>query len=458
MKIIKCGAENATKVIYIKQIPQNKKYRILQYTYLYSENGRYLIQNNLTKEVAELNANEWAAINLLRKHEYEYTFLEQNGLIELAQRRYIVETECDETALYQKTVYLLKMISGQKNGLGSYIIFPTTGCNARCIYCYEDGYAVKTMTPEIADCLVDFICKTHHNDTIKLKWFGGEPLVGAKIIRHICTALQGHGIPYKSSMITNASLMTKELAQEAKELWHLYKVQVSLDGARQDYMQRKNYYTPDKHNYDTVMQAIHFLADEEIKVQLRVNVDFDNIKRIPGFLREIKEEFGEMEHISLYLAPLYQVTHSERCIELYRQIFALEEMIDEMGIKHSSYGAGKPKFKLNSCMADSMDKSIVITPDGAFNNCEHLPEHRSWGNIFDGVTDQNLFETLCKPTEIDEQCRKCPFLPFCTPYYKKGCYGWFKYCYEYYCLAIEHSLHNLLAGSHNKVIDNTEKR
>lgn len=122
-------------------------------------------------------------------------------------------------------------MSGNKKGLASYVILPTTGCNARCVYCYEEGYAVKTMTSETADRLVDFICETRYDDTVKLRWFGGEPLANAKIISYICKGLQERGVPYKSSMVTNASLLTKELAHEAKELWHLERVQVSLDGA-----------------------------------------------------------------------------------------------------------------------------------------------------------------------------------------------------------------------------------
>ena len=95
-------------------------------------------------------------------------------------------------------------------------------------------------------------------------------------------------------------------------------------------------------------------------------------------------------------------------------------------------------------MADSMDRSIVITPDGAFNNCEHLPDNHSWGNIFDGITNQALFEKLDKPVQIAEQCRKCPFLPQCTPFFKNGCPCWFEHCYEYQRLKAEYVLHCLL--------------
>ncbi|MCR4840441.1 MAG: SPASM domain-containing protein [Lachnospiraceae bacterium] len=97
-----------------------------------------------------------------------------------------------------------------------------------------------------------------------------------------------------------------------------------------------------------------------------------------------------------------------------------------------------------------LDKSIVIQPDGSFSDCEHLPEGHSWGNIFDGVTDSDLFERLSRPHEIDEMCRRCPYLPQCTPFYRKGCPAWFKYCREYMDLKTEYELskyaRSILAG------------
>ena len=192
-------------------------------------------------------------------------------------------------------------------------------------------------------------------------------------------------------MVTNASLLTKELAHEAKEQWNLKRVQVSLDGAREDYTPRKNYYNPEKHNYDVVMKAIHYLADEGIKVNLRCNFDWENIE------------------------------------------------------------------SMNYCMAGSMDKSIVITPNGMFNNCEHLPENNTWGNIFDGVTDEDRFRELSAAVKVDEKCAKCPFLPQCTPFYKYGCPGWFEKCYEYHCMRTEYAMHNLLKGVNTEAEDDDEE-
>ena len=459
MEIIKTGDSRVAKIINRKKLSETAQYRLLLFTYLYSENGRYLIRNTLTSEIAELTEQEWDAVQQLKNTLVGYDFITENGLEQLAQARYIVESEYDDIAKYQSVCFLLKTMAGNKKGLSSYTILPTTGCNARCVYCYEEGYAVRTMTPEIADRLVDFICETRYNDTVKLRWFGGEPLAGANIIRRICNGLKERGVPYKSSMVTNASLLTKELAHEAKELWHLEKVQVSLDGAKEDYTLRKNYYNPEKHNYDVVMKAIHYLADEGFKINLRVNVDFDNIDRIPAFLQGIKDEFGEYQNILLYIAPLFQEQHGERCIELYKRIFELTELQKQLGIHKSSKDEHNAvRLRMNFCMADSICNCVVITPDGVFNNCEHLPEAQTWGNIFEGVTDQAKFDELSAAPKVDEKCSKCPFLPECTPFYKNGCPGWFEKCYEYHCLKTENDMHNLLMGVNTEAEDDDEEK
>ncbi|SFW24812.1 radical SAM protein [Ruminococcus flavefaciens] len=458
MKIIKNGDSRVINIINKKKLNIETNYRLSLYTYLYAENGILLIYNTLTFEVMELTEREWNSVQQIKDLSIGYDFIVSNRLEQLVMSRYIVETDYDEIKHYQETVFLLKTMAGQKKGISSYVILPTTGCNARCVYCYEEGYAVKTMTIETADRLVDFICETRYNDTVKLRWFGGEPLANAGIIRYICNALRERGVSYESSMVTNASLLTKELAHEANELWNLKKVQVSLDGAKEDYTSRKNYYNPEKHNYDVVMKAIHYLADEGIKISLRVNVDFDNIERIPDFLHKIKVEFGDMKNISLYIAPLFQEQHGERCIELYKRIFELTEFQNQLDIPKSSKGEHNAvRLRMNFCMADSIGKCVVITPDGVFNNCEHLPEAQTWGNIFDGVTDKAKFDELSSASKVDEKCAKCPFLPECTPFLKNGCPGWFEKCYEYHCLKTEHAMHNLLKGVNTETEDDDEE-
>jgi len=456
MKIMKTGIRNVAKLIDTNKLSIERKYRLSYYIYLYEENNMYLIQNTMTNEIMELSSSEWSAVKDLCSEPQDYDYLEQNGIIELAEKRYIVETDYNELKQYQQVVFLLKTMSGEKKGISSYTILPTTGCNARCVYCYEEGFAIKNMTPETADRVVSYICETRQEDQIRLHWFGGEPLSKPSIIRQICTQLNERGVPFKSTMVTNASLITKELAHEAKELWNLKKVQVSLDGVKSDYSIRKNYYNPEKHNYDVVMKAIHYLADEGIDVKLRVNVDLDNIERIGDFLKEMKNTFGEVKNISLYLSPLNQANHNENCIDLYKKILKYNQQIQAMNHFDTQHEKKKMELRLIYCMADNIDKSVVITPDGTLSHCDQFIDGPSWGNIFDGVTDHAKFEELKKRGDVDAKCAKCPFLPICTPFYKKGCPAWFEKCFEYRCLMANQSMHDLLKGESNEKNNDNE--
>ena len=456
MKLLKQGDGGVAKIINRKQLNNEAEFRISLFTFFYCENDRYLLKNTLSKEIAELTEQEWKAVNQIRNEPVGYRFIKDNGLEQLALKRYIVEKDYDEVKQYKQTVFLIKTMRGPEKGYSFYNIFPTTGCNARCVYCFEEGFQCKTMSMETADRLVDFICETRRNGKIILRWFGGEPLVAKHIIHHICNELNKRDVPFHSLMTTNASLMTKALAHEVKEMWHMKRVQVSLDGAKEDYTPRKNYISPDKHNYDVVMKAIHYIADEGIKVRLRVNIDYNNVDRIKGFLQEMKNEFNDMSNISMQLVELIQEQKKDSCIELYKKLFELEDYMIKLGIPLYSK-TDDSKIKTNYCMSDSLDSHIVIMPDGIFNNCDFLPESHIWGNIFDGVTDKAKFDELSSVPKVDEKCAKCPFLPECTPFYKNNCPWWFEKCYEYNCMRTERSLHSFLSGENTETENDDEE-
>ncbi|MBQ6674565.1 MAG: radical SAM protein [Ruminococcus sp.] len=426
---------NEKVIAFIKtNSPESEGLRPASWTVSFSEGGVNLMKNMFSGEVVQLTDEEYSA---------------PERIAELVKRRFIVPADYDEAEKYTETMQLIKLMQPEKPGLKTYTILPTTACNARCTYCYEEGYAVKTMTPEIVEHLIDFICKTRQEDKITLSWFGGEPLACAGIISHVCKELSERGVPFKSRIITNASLMTKELAHKAKEVWKLERVQVSLDGDRNDYMERKQYIDTTRHNYDVVMKAIQYLAEEGINVSLRVNFDKDNLPGMQGFINEMEERFGSYDNVDMYLYMLFQQQHKPDCVDVYRQMYSLYQANTDSKLLRGIKAANK--LKLNHCMADSLDKSIVIAPDGKFHRCEHLPGNdHSWGNVFDGITDKALLEQMNRPALIDEKCRDCAFLSVCTPFYKTNCPDHFEYCAEYQQFKTEYELRKL---SEKKVRD-----
>ena len=441
MKLIRTGDNKVLKIISCDKIDDNDEYRLSLFTYLFSEGERYLIKNTLSLEVYELTENEW---NAVRDHKtISGKCIREKEIGQLVFSRCLVKNDHDDVRLYDQVIFLLKAMNKRRKGIGSYTILPTTACNARCIYCYEEGIPTCTMDRHTADCLLDFICRTKCDGEIKLRWFGGEPLAAADMISYICSELVKRDVSFTSSMTTNASLMTRELAKEAATLWKLEKVQISLDGEKHDYESRKRYISPERYNYKTVMQSIGFLADEGIRIDLRCNCDQDNLGGMESFLADIKERFGEEKLIRLYFAPLFQERHKDSFIDLEKRILELRSEMKAQGISHSHTKVKSLHLKTEYCMTGDMDGNIVIAPDGRFYSCEHMPENNSWGNIFDGVTDPEKEKALKAAPEKDEKCIRCPFLPKCTPYYKTRCPNWFEKCYEHNCIETEYELRNI---------------
>ena len=447
MRILSEGNQSAGKLIRQKKPRIEKEYRLSLYAYPFSEGERYLLLHTMTGEVLELMAAEWAAILPFQAAPQSWDQIVRNGLTELAEKRYLVETDYDEAHAYAETLFLLRT-TRVKKGLSRYVILPTTGCNARCVYCFEQDMPIQNMTEETADRLVDYICETKAEGPVLLSWFGGEPLVRAPIIHRICAGLEARGVEFSSMIFTNASLMTRELASEAKKQWHLNLAYVALDGPSEDYAARKRYVQPEKHNYDAVMRAIRCMAEEGIRVILRVNVDMENLPRMEGFLDEMGAKFGELANVNLHLVTMYQEQEGPNIVPLEQALFALRDRIRALGLGSAFSPLRKVglDMRVRLCMAHNLDSSVVIAPDGRFFDCDHMPEGRSWGNIFDGVTDQALFDALRRPREIDPDCAKCPFLPRCTPYRKHDCPTWFDQCHVRERLETEDMLRLLLRG------------
>ena len=111
MEIIKTGDSRVAKIINRKKLSETAQYRLSLFTYLYSENSRYLICNTLTSEIAELTEQEWDAVQQLKNTLVGYDFITENGLEQLAMSRYIVESDYDDIAKYQSVCFLLKTMA-----------------------------------------------------------------------------------------------------------------------------------------------------------------------------------------------------------------------------------------------------------------------------------------------------------------------------------------------------------
>ena len=364
----------------------------------------------------------------------------------LVQADFLVREDRDEARRYEEILVILRRMQQKQDGYGSYTILPTTACNARCIYCYEEGMAHESMSEEVIEQTVKYIKLTRRkNRPITLRWFGGEPMVGEAAIDRICRMLREADIPYRSGMISNGSLITAEKAKKLKDDWHLSNVQITLDGREDVYAGRKRYVNFPGSPYRAVLNGIHELIKQEIQVSIRLNMEEDNLREMYALIDELEEEFAGKKGVSIYAHSIFleegdtavrdDAAFYDALDELGERIrvfnktrrnpdhvvpdnpdsITVEEEIDEEDKAKEGFYDKVGHLKRYFCMADSPVAGPVILPSGKYCACEHLNSVSVLGDIFEEKIigkEKHIEKNRLK----DEACRKCPFLPSCTDF------------------------------------------
>ena len=395
MKIIIPTASTFEQVVGRQKRADGERYRLMTYVVQQPVNDGLLLYNTLTCSMVLLSPDEVADLTA------------QGVLID---RWFLVPQEHDDRKLCCQVRQMAALLTLAPKVVTTYTILPTTGCNARCFYCYEQGTRPVTMTAETASKVVRYIVAHRGDEKITLRWFGGEPLVNAKVIDQICTELNGQGVPFRSEMTTNGYLFDADMVQRAKNLWQLQKVQITLDGTAQTYNRVKAYVYQGVNAFERVLENIGQLIAVGIRVLIRLNVDKHNIGEMAELAELLHQHFGTNEHLSVYSHELFGERTPKDNATLFAQRMQLEQQIAKHGILRIKE---LPKdIHLNQCMADN-DGSVVIAPDGHLGKCEHFIDREFFGHIDSEERDMTIIRKFKERRAEIETCATCPFYPQC---------------------------------------------
>lgn len=399
MRTIKEAYPNVKEILGVQLPAKQKKYRRNRYILSCKEDGGELQYNILTGELILMDP--------------DYTYSEKETLI---QKWFLVPEDCDEFLLAKKLKGIYRDKGAIKNGRNSYTIFTTTECNARCFYCYEKHVKRETMTLETAVKVADFMMSHRGERPISVTWFGGEPLCNTAVIDAICEYLQAENQPYSSEMITNAYLFDEETVRKAVELWKLQIVRVTIDGTNDLYRRVKNYINEDPDPLERVIDNLHALIHNHIKVQIRMHVDYHSLENTEDLIQRVVKEFGHHPLVTAYVHMLYEnhdnslIHHTdEERMEIMARCFELEEILSKNRLLH--YGL-REKPMVYACLADC-DNVLAVLPDGSLLKCRDYLDLPPVGSVSNNELDIGRMEEWKIRADDFEQCRFCRVYPEC---------------------------------------------
>ena len=345
---------------------------------------------------------------------------------ETISRQYLIEhwfyvlVNVDEKSMLPNIKKLLRCLSKKQiKGYKTFEIITTTSCNAQCYYCYESGFKHMTLNKETAGKVVDFIDKNRCGNNVKIKWYGGEPLINSKAIDIISEGLLKKRLTYSSTMISNGLLFSEEVISKAKELWKLRNVRITVDGTEKTYNETKNFKKCVGSPFRIVLKNIDNLLAEGISVTIRLNIEKKNIEDVKKLINFLCNKYKDNYLLDFMLRPLNNTEENKQIesIGIYRdsvlnEITLMKEKLFTDGF---FVNCGKlTGLTLCSCIADS-GKYIAIKPNGGLVYCSSDFDKKTFGSVHNDSPPIPFPELSKQLFDKKAICDDCPLFAICSP-------------------------------------------
>ncbi len=410
-----------------QEIVSDKKYRKFFYMLECPVEDGVLLLNTVTYEFLFLNKEETCLISNPNLNEAIIRYL-------IEQYFLVPDDFNDKKFALQVTDTRIQLQSMKFNiPMSSFVILPTTGCNARCFYCFEQGAKVSNMTEQTAHDVATFIARKADKN-IQLRWFGGEPLINQKAIDIICKDLTEKKINFVSTIVSNAYLFDEATIKKAVDLWKLQRLQVTLDGTEEVYNKVKNYvYKGVSSPFIRVLNNIENALKTGIKVNIRLNMEEHNVEDLFVLAKMLVKKFSKYESCYIYVALLFD----DPCSKIKKRSVSERHIVIENYMNLQKFIADNMRtptsFMLPSsiipsnCMACS-DSSTMIVPDGHLGKCEHYVDSNFYGSIYSDEIDLENIARHKERTTVIPECDDCELRSLCM--HLKCCTGRSSSCDE----------------------------
>lgn len=312
----------------------------------------------------------------------------------------------------------------------------TDRCNLRCSHCYQENYRSQdemsiASLKVIADKLIFALDKWNREGRIALT--GGEPLLKKELFP-LLDYLQEREQIKKLSILSNGTLVNKEIVKHLHSLTKLHFVQISLDGACPE----TNDAIRGKGSFHRTLKAIRLLNQNGIPVRLMFTIHKGNVNEIPqlidlaisektdGLTFERFVPCGNGKGMKdMLLSPeelrdAYQRISDRADLEYDRgskltilKLRTLFACLDKDGTRD---GSNIPFKKQLGAMCSVGIDSLCFLPDGAVLPCRRLNipiGNLRTDSIFKIWYTSDLLWKLRDKRNLQGKCKDCDLIPRC---------------------------------------------
>ncbi len=399
-----------------------KRYKGSVFNYVVCSEDACLVCNTLTRTFVSVKGD---AERFFRVAAPSYELISTPDVNDLIKFRLLVPLDLDESKLYRELHSLMLSIENKKQGVERYNILTTTGCNARCFYCYEEGLPIHTMTMEDADKVSAYILRTYNKKApIYLRWFGGEPLVNSRVMDSISAFLIKHDVPFYSTMSTNGLLIDDNILDKAINLWKMNKIRISMDGFADEHNRRKAYVDCRVDGFQVTLDNIERVVNSPITMTIRLNIDGNNIDSIKKLVDYFISKYKGRKNFNMYVRCLIDEISLDRIHNdpaHVNHMLSVKKELEDYIREQKMFDLDKlPLFGFRTyyCAGNNPNK-VTILPNGFLCSCEcFCYDFSNWGTVSEGITNIDEYQKWIKGIDL-EMCDGCCFLPGCTPFIGK---------------------------------------
>ncbi|MBO6232968.1 MAG: radical SAM protein [Clostridia bacterium] len=225
---------------------------------------------------------------------------------ELTEDEYI-ESFDNETAELAKEyeVELEKICSTQM----TVVLIPTYGCNLKCEYCYEGCITNTNDYSKLnVETVIEAILKIKEGfkyESVSFVMLGGEPISGKNLkwFESFFSDFRKTGVSYEVNCISNGVNVINSINSILNI--GVTNIQITLDGMEEQQNKRRPSKDSSINVFKSVVRGIDTLLKNNINVNVRINVDTDNISDLTKLHHffEMKKWWNN-EHFSAYIYPI----------------------------------------------------------------------------------------------------------------------------------------------------------